>query len=86
VQHDRRRTRKYGKKIGSHQKEGVNYVRGIITADAYDPDPADRLDHIGPGKLPELGAGFGKSIKEFKKALREGQDATAIEHKDEKKV
>lgn len=41
---------------------------------------------FGPGKLPELGAGFGKSIKEFKKALREGQDATAIEHKDEKKV
>jgi len=41
---------------------------------------------FGPGKLPELGAGFGKSIKEFKKALREGQDATAIEHKDGKKV
>ena len=27
---------------------------------------------FGPGKLPELGAGLGKSIKEFKKALREG--------------
>lgn len=41
---------------------------------------------FGPGKLPELGAGLGKSIKEFKKALKEGQDATAIEHKEEKKV
>jgi sec-independent protein translocase protein TatA len=40
---------------------------------------------FGPGKLPELGAGLGKSIKEFKKALKEG-DATAIEHKEEKKV
>ncbi len=41
---------------------------------------------FGPGKLPELGAGLGKSIKEFKKALKEGQDATVIEHKDEKKA
>ena len=41
---------------------------------------------FGPGKLPELGAGLGKSIKEFKKALREGQDATAIEQKEEKKA
>jgi sec-independent protein translocase protein TatA len=24
---------------------------------------------FGPGKLPELGAGLGKSIREFKKAL-----------------
>jgi sec-independent protein translocase protein TatA len=26
---------------------------------------------FGPGKLPELGAGLGKSIKAFKKALNE---------------
>ena len=26
---------------------------------------------FGPGKLPELGAGLGKSIKSFKKALNE---------------
>jgi sec-independent protein translocase protein TatA len=41
---------------------------------------------FGPGKLPELGAGLGKSIKEFKKAMREGQETTAIEQKDEKKA
>lgn len=26
---------------------------------------------FGPGRLPELGAGLGKSIKEFKKAMNE---------------
>ena len=41
---------------------------------------------FGPGKLPELGEGLGKSIREFKKAMREGQDATAIEKKEEKKA
>ena len=40
---------------------------------------------FGPGKLPELGEGLGKSIREFKKAMREGQDATAIEEKKEEK-
>ncbi len=28
---------------------------------------------FGPGKLPELGEGLGKSIKAFKKAMNEGQ-------------
>ncbi len=41
---------------------------------------------FGPGKLPELGEGLGKSIREFKKAMREGQETTAIEHKEEKKA
>ena len=41
---------------------------------------------FGPGKLPELGAGLGKSIKEFKKAMKDGQEATAIEQKEEKKA
>ena len=27
---------------------------------------------FGPGKLPELGAGLGKGIREFKKAMAEG--------------
>ncbi len=40
---------------------------------------------FGPGKLPEFGEGLGKSIKAFKKALREGQDSSVIEHKEEKK-
>jgi sec-independent protein translocase protein TatA len=41
---------------------------------------------FGPGKLPELGEGLGKSIREFKKALKEGQDTPSIEHKEEKKA
>ncbi len=28
---------------------------------------------FGPGRLPELGAGLGKSIREFKKALSESE-------------
>jgi sec-independent protein translocase protein TatA len=37
---------------------------------------------FGPGKLPELGEGLGKSIKAFKKAMKEEQaSATPIEHK-----
>ncbi len=42
---------------------------------------------FGPGKLPELGEGLGKSIKAFKKAMNEEQtDARTIEHKEEKKA
>ncbi|HEX8950091.1 MAG TPA: twin-arginine translocase TatA/TatE family subunit [Dissulfurispiraceae bacterium] len=36
---------------------------------------------FGPGKLPELGAGLGKSIREFKKALSAEQDKPLIENK-----
>jgi len=39
---------------------------------------------FGPGKLPELGKGLGKGIREFKDAIRGGMDGTA-EKKDEKK-
>jgi sec-independent protein translocase protein TatA len=41
---------------------------------------------FGPGKLPELGEGLGKSIKAFKNAMKDEQNATAIEHKEEKKA
>jgi sec-independent protein translocase protein TatA len=42
---------------------------------------------FGPGKLPELGEGLGKSIKAFKKAMKEEETkATLIEHKEEKKA
>jgi len=42
---------------------------------------------FGPGKLPELGEGLGKSIKEFKKAMKdESSKSTAIETKEEKKA
>ena len=42
---------------------------------------------FGPGKLPELGEGLGKSIKAFKKAMKEEQQpATPLEHREEKKA
>jgi sec-independent protein translocase protein TatA len=41
---------------------------------------------FGPGKLPELGEGLGKSIKAFKKAMKDEQNVTAIDHKEEKKA
>jgi len=39
---------------------------------------------FGPGKLPELGKGLGKGIREFKDALRGGMESHA-ERKDEEK-
>ncbi|MDA8417577.1 MAG: twin-arginine translocase TatA/TatE family subunit [Desulfobacteraceae bacterium] len=42
---------------------------------------------FGPGKLPELGSGLGKGIKEFKKSMRDEQHNAAIEqNKEEKKA
>jgi sec-independent protein translocase protein TatA len=41
---------------------------------------------FGPGKLPELGEGLGKSIKAFKKAMKDEQVPPAIENKEEKKA
>ncbi len=41
---------------------------------------------FGPGKLPELGEGLGKSIRAFKKAIKDDNSATAIEHKADKKA
>ncbi len=31
---------------------------------------------FGPGKLPELGAGIGKAIREFKKAMADAEKAS----------
>lgn len=36
---------------------------------------------FGPGKLPELGAGLGKSIREFKKALSDAEKQPMIDSK-----
>jgi sec-independent protein translocase protein TatA len=36
---------------------------------------------FGPGKLPELGAGLGKSIREFKKALSDAEKQPMVENK-----
>jgi sec-independent protein translocase protein TatA len=40
---------------------------------------------FGPGKLPELGKGLGKGIREFKDALRGGMEGSS-DKKDEKKT
>lgn len=44
---------------------------------------------FGAGKLPEIGAGLGKGIKNFKKAALEddakGEKIEKIEHKEDKK-
>ena len=38
----------------------------------------------GPGKLPELGEGLGKSIKAFKRVMSDEQNPASIEHKEDK--
>ena len=39
---------------------------------------------FGAGKLPELGAGLGKGIRNFKKSVGETNDALDAEEKKEK--
>ena len=36
---------------------------------------------FGPGKLPEIGAGLGKTLREFKKAMAGGEN-TLIKHEE----
>ncbi|MHB8398748.1 MAG: twin-arginine translocase TatA/TatE family subunit [Candidatus Limnocylindrales bacterium] len=36
---------------------------------------------LGPGKLPDVGAALGKSIREFRKAATEVEEATRLEAK-----
>lgn len=40
---------------------------------------------FGPGKLPELGKGLGKGIREFKDALKGGMSSGDAEKKPEEK-
>jgi sec-independent protein translocase protein TatA len=40
---------------------------------------------FGPGKLPELGKGLGKGIREFKDALRGGMDGSTEKKSEDKK-
>ncbi len=35
---------------------------------------------FGAGKLPELGAGIGKGIKNFKKSMKEEEDPKVLEN------
>jgi len=38
---------------------------------------------FGPGRLPEIGEGLGKSIRSFKKAFSEKDEPKSVEQKDE---
>lgn len=40
---------------------------------------------FGPGKLPELGKGLGKGIREFKDAMKGGMEGTPEKKAEEKK-
>jgi sec-independent protein translocase protein TatA len=40
---------------------------------------------FGPGKLPELGKGLGKGIREFKDALKGGLEGSPEKKEEEKK-
>jgi len=40
---------------------------------------------FGAGKLSEIGGGLAKSIKAFKKEMKDDENPTTVEHKDAKK-
>jgi len=40
---------------------------------------------FGPGKLPELGKGLGKGIREFRDAMKGGMEGTPERKAEEKK-
>ena len=41
---------------------------------------------FGPGKLPELGKGLGKGIKEFKDAMRGSMNSSSDKKDEEEKI
>lgn len=41
---------------------------------------------FGPGKLPDLGRGLGKGIREFKEALRSGDKPEVPKEPEQKKT
>ncbi len=41
---------------------------------------------FGPSKLPQIGEGLGKSIRDFKKAMRDEQDRTIEQEQADKKA
>jgi sec-independent protein translocase protein TatA len=41
---------------------------------------------FGPGKLPDLGRGLGKGIREFKDAIKGGMDKSVSKAEEEKKA
>ena len=40
---------------------------------------------FGPGKLPDLGRGLGKGIREFKEAMKGGMEGSSEKKEDVKK-
>ncbi len=40
---------------------------------------------FGPGKLPDLGRGLGKGIREFKEAMKGGMEGSSDKKVEEKK-
>jgi sec-independent protein translocase protein TatA len=40
---------------------------------------------FGPSKLPQIGSGLGKAIRDFKKGVTGGEDDDEAENKDAKK-
>jgi sec-independent protein translocase protein TatA len=41
---------------------------------------------FGPGKLPEIGEGLAKSIKSFKKMMKDDENGVPDEKKDQKQT
>ncbi len=41
---------------------------------------------FGPGKLPDLGAGLGKGIREFRKAMQDGAHEAAEKTENTKEI
>lgn len=41
---------------------------------------------FGPKRLPEIGAGLGKTLREFKKAMNGGGDDTSLMPPDDKRM
>ncbi len=41
---------------------------------------------FGPGKLPDLGAGLGKGIREFRKAMHDGAQSASENDENTKEI
>ncbi len=41
---------------------------------------------FGPGKLPDLGAGLGKGIREFRKAMHDGAQSASEDDEKTKEI
>jgi sec-independent protein translocase protein TatA len=76
--------------IANNCEEGINMFEGLFRPMHLLLILFIVLIIFGPGKLPEIGEGLGKSIKSFKKALSnddkgDKKDASIVEQTEEKK-